>query len=657
MKNAFWSQTTHIKAEAETPYQQMLSNISLLNSYIEEIPSDIRVTEDAQKHISQIDEILMMYARKPNVCLYGNFDSGKSTLSNILLGKHKLPTGLAPLTRIPTFIHHVEDRPKWLNENDYVLIFDENWDPVFWSDEDNCIQHLVEKGGYNALKEYVTHKKKKNTEYKSAYALVFVDAPVLLYCSITDFPGFGNSNEDTLRTTNRYLAVDVAFYLSILPGFMDATELYHLGDILDKLPNYPEIPSINQLFIVATHCNPRRYNTTSIKETLKIASKRICNQFDNKESFRKNNLTERKINQRIFACWFDDVNLDNFTNVFFDLIKNELPKIFLNRVNSKIDLFKQNSNKYFSDIINEYHEHLADFQKVESFYNELVLKEPERKRQTDEKKKSIIALIKTDKKKSIDEFCLYYDNIVSIESIIGIIENKFPDKKEAQTYLSGYIIELLQEKVKSIIDVKTNCICSDIENYISGYHKYLTSQKMTSLIPFDATRAFSIGLSNASSLGAISFVSGIYRTGILTALTASLISSIGMTAASVFTTLGAILTPLAPIALGIIALGIFSLFKDWKKELAKEVYNTLLKKDIKSVTKDSIYSYWEDTETTFISGAERIELEWSNSLHKKGLDIKNKSIKRVDINNLLKEKKQLKSYFDKAPWEKSNFNI
>lgn len=303
--------------------------------------------------------------------------------------------------------------------------------------------------------------------------------------------------------------------------------------------------------------------------------------------------------------------------------------------------------------------HLTDLDKLEKSYNELEDKEEIRKGRVKKNRNSINNKIDEFNFKSSIEFGAFYNDLINHDAIIKIIENKYSDREEAKEYLPGYLIEVLQDKVKSIIEPKSKYICENTKAYIENYKSAQVSDLSIDLsISFDEVSVFAAGLTKLASLGAIASI-GIYFGGTwLAANTAGILATIGTGMAgigsAILTTIGTFLTTITgPIALGILAIfAIWSIFHDWEKSLAKKIIEEFTNKNVKSTIENSIKDYWIDTKVAFNSGADEIERQWIDLLERKRKEITERLLSREEIENILNETEKLKSFFNEIPWEK-----
>ncbi len=666
----FWKPVQN-QVDFGMPYDRLYKNLRLLGYYIKETPDEIIHNHKFQERIKVLYEIIRKYGRKPNLCLYGDFDSGKSTLANILIGENILPTKLSPWTRLPTFVHHYSDKPSWMNE-DNVWIFNSAWNPTFWMNQDYCKDHLLQSGDFSILENFVTHKekrtfKKKSPEVRESYALIFIDTPILNACSLVDFPGFGNSDEDTQKAINDFLTIDVVFYLSTITGFMNNSDMNYFGQILDKIGFYEEVhkgfPTLGQLFLLATHCHPEKED--ELDTALEVGAERVHTFFEETkikriEKITNQEITEENIRNQMFACWFGKKEkYENFLDSLKNILSNELPKFWCKKVDEEIESFKIDSDTYFSNLIKEYELHLSDLDKLERSFTTLIDNEKSRVEDITSKREKINAKIDEFSNLTINEFCEYYDELIEQDEIVKLIERKYPDKKEAKEYLPSYILELLQDKVKESIEPRAKFICESTKTYIEQYKKakIVETDDISLSLSFDEVAAFSSGLIKLSSWGAIASLGLYFGGGWLAAHATGVLATIGTGMAgigsAIFSALGAFLATITgPIIVGIIAVfAIISFWKSWKKELAKKVVRTLEEKNVKQRFIDAISSYWKDSKKAFNEGADEIESKWKDLLKRKKKETSERLISREEIKILLDETKQLQSFFNEIPWE------
>ena len=200
--------------------------------------------------IKQFRDRITDLKEKPWVVVTGRFDAGKSHLCNFYLQNSRLPTGYQPVTKYPTFIRHISDRPSWFKEDLWLM------GPGFtehekWAVEDYCTDNRILAGSWDTLEQYATLKNKNNNSEGGA-VLAFVDAPLLHSCVLVDLPGYGDRITDKSLIGQLSSRGAILLYLCPVQGFLGGGDLTHLADLLRGLPryeeNYDDFPKLGNLF-------------------------------------------------------------------------------------------------------------------------------------------------------------------------------------------------------------------------------------------------------------------------------------------------------------------------------------------------------------------------------------------------------------------------
>jgi GTP-binding protein EngB required for normal cell division len=210
-----------------SPYERYLRDIRLLQVYAENRSHISPKTESLKLAFKELDGLVALLSRKPNLCFLGEFDAGKSTLANILMNAERLPARIAPHTAMPTVVRHINDRADWMRDEVYFV--DTFLAPVNWDNQKAIETHLVAKGPIEYLHK-ATHKKgtgkgkKAPEEFARAHmALAYVDSPLLQTCNLVDFPGYGHDEHDEENAQRFETLADIVIYLSPIHGFLNST--------------------------------------------------------------------------------------------------------------------------------------------------------------------------------------------------------------------------------------------------------------------------------------------------------------------------------------------------------------------------------------------------------------------------------------------------
>ena len=240
------------------PYSRLMRNIRLLRSYLQDRPADVMEDNLTKSEYEKLDRLLSVVGRKPNVCLQGSFDAGKSTLANILFKKDHLPAALQPTTAIPTFIKHISDRPEWLKDEVYILSDSLTFNSKLLDNEGYFYSYVIKSGSIETLQSYATHQ--NNSEESVSYnALVFSDSHVLEACNIVDYPGYDNDEIESIVQLKNLKRLLINPYLSNIAGFLNKLDVPRLGAVIRKLPDFEvagrHFPTLGNLYLIASHAD------------------------------------------------------------------------------------------------------------------------------------------------------------------------------------------------------------------------------------------------------------------------------------------------------------------------------------------------------------------------------------------------------------------
>ena len=266
---------------------------------ITESSSGVIETLNVDNLISNLDQI----SRKPRLGVFGHFDMGKSRLCNVLLGDSCLPTRYQPTTSVACILRHISDKPSWQIEDVWMMDKDFNIHKI--NDEEHCKRHRVKAGNLASLESYVTHQDDEDLD--SHYAVLYIDAPILLACDLVDMPGYENDENDSKRTELATTFVDIVLYLSTAQGFLGKNDLDYIGSLINVLPSYEseKIRSLDNLFIIATRSDIIE-NQNDIFNILNRAAKRAFKHLEYKFEDRgaEEEVTEGYFRSRFFIYFF-----------------------------------------------------------------------------------------------------------------------------------------------------------------------------------------------------------------------------------------------------------------------------------------------------------------------------------------------------------------
>lgn len=127
-----------------------------------------------------------------HLAVLGQFKRGKSTLLNALLGEEVLPTGVVPLTAIPTFLRPGPSRR--------LVVHYSNGEPV----EERTLADAATLRA--TLADFVTEKENPRNERGVSFVEVFHFAPLLAAgVVLIDTPGIGSTHQHNTEMTLNFL--------------------------------------------------------------------------------------------------------------------------------------------------------------------------------------------------------------------------------------------------------------------------------------------------------------------------------------------------------------------------------------------------------------------------------------------------------------------
>lgn len=664
--------------QIQKPYRRYFRDVHLLSSYVGNRARGANSSEAIRRALVELDGLVSLLSRKPNLCFLGEFDAGKSTLANVLMGADSLPAKIAPHTALPTVVRHTDDRAAWMDSEIYFL--NSFLPPVRWDDRSSIESHLITHGSLDLL-EKATHKqsmfqRKAPEEFKDAQmALAFVDSPLLDACNIIDFPGYGHDEHDEVMAQRFETLADVVIYLSPINGFLKSQELFRLGQVLSKIGDLEQwssngdIAPLGNVFIVASHADPRRYDSSDISDVFQAAGVRIMRQLGEFSIQEKSDrigipIGIEQIQSRLFLFWKGKeetcVTLDHALQ---QLLAVQLPQVWWQRAQSEIEKFKGHKVSMVGEMVEIYETRLADLQQMEKVYHGYVEREPERKHQTQQKVEGIVSQIRAFSKQSCKEFAQKFGALTEPATLERLIREKFSEKREGEEYAFGYVQELANKALKEILTPKTKRISDATEVFVNEYHEQraLAEMKINVGLTADDMGTFLTGAAATGTLGGLASLGLVYGGTWLAAHTTGLLAAAGAGAASigaaVATGIGYALSALTgPIGIAIVSgLALFALFRaPWQKRLAEEVAKKMQAEDVSDQFLKAIRQYWNETESAFLGGVSELEARWAESLAELRAQVTDPEEGQKQLSIILEEMSSARDFFLEIPWQHEN---
>ena len=615
---------------------------------------------------------------KPKVAIVGRSDVGKSALINSMLGVEKMPTAWTPTTSIIVYIKHIDDRPKYIEED--VWIFkasvgeEKSWNENKLHDEEYCREWKLAGGSADILRNYGTRQGENFDKNEAGAAVVFVDSSLLNVCDIIDLPGFGTGDrvEDDVMTLRAKQAADILIYMSIANGFMRSEDIEYIKECLNNLvvlenKENNDMKPLSNLFILASQAQTvSAGNKNSLQDILNSGCERLqktmpIDFWNTRTSISKHDYTEANLRDRFFTYTTDIESLRDDFNEDFKQIIERLPLIINEKAKAYVRSFAESAGIELSNEIESYTQLATNREKYVSLLTEINKNEPKRANDNQNRRKDMIDYMREMKQNSFQKFTASYNKIITADSIISVIKQQgFKKKKEDMQALSSYLNSQLQTSLKNTLQKKTELLNEKINDYIAAYQKGIDESSIPGIVisipPFNVTRAFASGLAGLATFGALAFwASTLGNLGayILVAKGVSILSALGISVGGTATAAAAVAAIGGPIVLGIAlaiiaAISVFAIFSGgWEKSIAKKIVAEYDKNDCLLKFKDVIDGYWKDTEIAFNASADKLESDWKNHVKEISDIVNNDDIE--DIQRKIELAKDVKSFFENIP--------
>jgi hypothetical protein len=607
------------------PYQRLRKRLDLLTDYLEHSGSTLqdRLPPEDAEALNNLAALATHLRKKPNLLLAGTFDAGKSTLANWLLGPDgQLPESYAPTTRLVTYIHHIEDRPKWADNTVYLLR--SGWNHRYFDDEAHTTRFAAAKGDWVSLANHLSHESADHA-CDAKYALVFVDSPILHACNIVDPPGYGNDGIPNTTTEENdsqladiaSLSMDALAFLHVPQGFLETRDIellrFHLKRLSLQCP--PSLLNLQGVLLVITHAYPS-VSDSSLEKIATSATRRIYRllepQLEELSQATGCALTEASVRSRISTfCKELPSRQETLKEHLRKLLSESLPAAWEARADSQVAQARQAGSEQMRRRMDMLSSVQRGRQEAEQIHQTLVADAPRHLAHLQSEEAAVVQQIHAFRDQHLAQFKTLYTSQISEAAIQRVIASRFTDpttaKREAQSELPTYLIGLLEAELISMAREPTELLKKRIEVLLNGLE---TRLKLPShlgaeiLVPFDAKAAFLGGAVSVSAMGALALWASASNLGGY-AVAAQVLGWVGLGGSAWMGAISAIGGPIT-LAIGIAAaifFGIMALFREsWQVLLSRKVIEEFKKRDLHNKLLDSINAYWANTEDSFRAG-------------------------------------------------------
>jgi len=554
--------------------------------------------------------------RKPIACAFGNSDTGKSTLINYFLGENVAKTSYSPLTSAVVYYEHSNDMPSYLKNEDgnNAFVFGEKnlktkttrkmFTHEDVKDSKKAGKYLISAGKFNEIiDEYSSRdgSNYKTKKYNVFEIVVYLDNEILKELTFVDIPGFGSGEEnDNVGIAKKMYSVDILFYLSIANGFMRETDLANLQMML-KGRN-----SLKGVYILSTQAD--------VIGSPKENEERLNSGFEILKKYLSDKQTKRFDLKELRECFYAfDTGNRKYCESLNKAIEEDVPAIIRDKIVQAKSLLGQ-----VCDELNDHYKQekikilkSRNPEKKSKEAEELFIEE--RKKELRIYRAELRNYIEEFRKSSITEFEASYDEFMTEENLIGLMEKKkLKNKKEEIQQFSVYLSNEIGDKLSEIIGNKSETFSNKVNELLEKYEQSWNQGKKLNKLGidfngFDFKKAFATGLTGVGAYGALAIWATIVAGGsnlggyILVAKVVSALSTIGISIGGTSTAMSIVSALGGPVTLGIAlaaiaALAVFSIFStNWKRRCAKDLIKSYEKQKCKENNKKQINQYWDDT--------------------------------------------------------------
>lgn len=658
----------------QDPRGDLNSRVKLINDYASTAPEVTAgiPSEDANHYeVSRFLASVHRLKRKPRIGVFGVFDVGKSRLLNTLLGGDRLPTSYQPATSITCIIRHVDDRPAGGQRED-VWIMEKDFDIDRVDDVEHCQKHRMFAGGFEALRQYGTHEgsgfRQSDTEDMPAYAVVYVDAPVLKGCDLLDLPGYGNSKNDDTRAELGRSMVDAAIYASPAQTFLDQNALLYVAALLRTISPIESpangLPPLRNFFVVATRADLVGNDFNSIVDRASVRAYQHLEQA----------LGERErasgipITQEAFKARFFGFSAENpmirapFENDLADYLQQLMPRLTVASLNDVISSHKTKVAGSCDAWISRLKTAIHERDKAQEAYRELEQNEPARKARVEREAKRLedgIANLSAECRQVVRETFAAQSTVATVEALI---RRKYDNKKEAQSLAGSFVVEKIQGTINEAVAKRSEQFARELDTYLGEFATLrVGAAGLESIWTFDARGAFMGALTGLSTFGALSAWAAIVAGGsnlgayLLIPTVVSWLAGIGISVGGTSSVITLVSLLGGPVTIGIglaVLVGMIGavFFGDsWQRKLAKKIVEHLEKEGAQKKIENAVDKYWNDTLVGFREASRRTQEEFDANL--RNLERLAFSDSQEVLEEMLQFAERIRLFFVAMPWK------
>ncbi len=598
-------------------------------TYIADFLQKGKISDEYQKrYIEEMRVGIAANLVKPKLVIAGRSDTGKSMLTNALLGTDKMPAAWAPTTSIAVYVKDISDKPAFMEEDVWIFASqlgnESMWDEHRLYDESYCRSWKISAGGAELLRSFGTRQGENNAR-QAGCAVMFLDAPILKTCDIIDLPGIwtGMENEDNIAFSMANKA-DLLVYLSQARNFMGIQDIAYLKNSVSLLPVWENAGenSLNplcNLFVVATQAHMvNNGNRVLLEEILDNGCRSLMKMLPDGYWMKRQKLsgypygayTSDEMRARFFAY---TVDIPEICIPFEEALREILeasPDVVAKRAKHFVWEYIQSKIKDIAEKIQEYQNLLVKREQYTALLEQVQLNWFNWTSEQQNRQKEVCALLQKAADSSIKEFNQYVTQLLDMDALIQLMEDKGVKNKKEDIVLFGSTVQsMMQQYCEELIAQNSRLFWEKVKVYLDGYLKNAVSPVISEIgsIDFNPERLFlsalsavgSVGISDIVSAGALSNGRAISKISV-----ASL--AVGMVTSTIFGPIG--------ITFGFLMSGVLGVAKllgnNWKKNVCRKIIGVFQEHQIQEQLCCGMRAYWAQTRNSFMQAAAQLDREW-----------------------------------------------
>lgn len=603
------------------------------------------------KSLKETQQVIKNTLRKPTIAIVGMSDAGKSTLINELLDSEKMPVSWTPTTSITVIIKHIDDRPDFLKEELVILGGHKTLFRLDMLDSESYVrQYIMAEGDTNLLHEYGTRQgrnmalNKKNTDSEEngpTHAILYLDSEILKVCDFVDLPGFGTGDaQDDKLAQQSYNFADIVIYLSVSNGFLRGTDIEFIKTSLQSLTpmenSTNNLKGLRNFYIVASQADVvNGGNKNELDIILEKGAERLYNEipsevWEQREKQTGEMVTKNALRERFFTFTKNSPFLRrDFENDVQDLLK-AIPQLVLEKSKTVISGMVYNHREQLENQLQEIHSTMTQYEKMLGEYTKLKNEDGEKVEKVLIGRTTLFEKLNEKEEESIKLFDAHYQNVMSDENIISIIDkNGYKKKKQDLQNLVGYITTQLQTRLQDTLSEQAKQFQKDIEAFLEEYDKAIPINNELNGIQqikfnFNVKAVFAGAVASLGTLGALSIWAasfGNLGAYILIAKGVSLLSAVGISVGGTAAAAAGVASIGGPIVVGLVlaaflGIGVWKLFSgSWKKDTCKNLNKQFTKQNVKNTLMDEVRNFWKTTRNEVTVAIDTLEAEYQEKLN------------------------------------------